>query len=71
MTRQPSKRALALERLKYAGYHGDTAALVRLYVQNRISYPVAQEAYRRGQNAKIFGVKCTCSACTQAKEIEK
>jgi hypothetical protein len=56
-------RKIALENIKYAGYHQDPATLIRLYTENRISFLVAQDAYREGYRFKQAGMKCTCSVC--------
>lgn len=42
------KRADALRAIEGAGASGDQAAFMRIYVEHRISYPVAIEAYRKG-----------------------
>ena len=33
-------RKQAIAQIKYAGYHGDTARGMRVYIENRISYQV-------------------------------
>ena len=45
------KRIEAIAAIKAAGIVGDEAALLRLYMENRVSYTVALAAYREG--AKI------------------
>lgn len=57
------KRAHAIDYLRIAGYHADRAAFTRLYVENRVSYSAATEAYRAGQKARDAGVRCTCRDC--------
>lgn len=57
------KRADALLRLEYAGYHNDTKTLVRLYIENRISYPTAQAAFKKGSTRRANGLKCHCREC--------
>jgi len=42
------KRADAIKAIKAAGAIGDQESFLRLYTENRISYPVAIEAYREG-----------------------
>lgn len=59
------KRKDALALIKYAGYHGDTAKGMRLYVENRISYQAYIETFRAGARAKKNGMLCTCSQCQQ------
>jgi hypothetical protein len=53
-----------LSYMRIAGYHSDTAAYTRLYVENRISRAIAQEAWLSGVNAEKSGMKCTCLDCT-------
>lgn len=57
------KRADAVHHLRYAGYHNDSASWTRLYIENRIGYAKAKEAWREGQQMKTNGVPCTCSEC--------
>lgn len=57
------KRADALTHIRIAGFHGDKKAFTRLYVENRVSYPAAQEAYRQGIRQKEAGVRCDCFEC--------
>ena len=54
----------AINQIRYAGYHQDQAQLVRLYVENHISYLTAKQAYFEGYIARKNGVKCTCHMCT-------
>lgn len=61
------KRADALAYMRIAGYHSDTADFTRLYVENRVSRPVANEAYRTGTKQKLAGVPCHCHKCSGAK----
>lgn len=58
-----NKRDNALARIKFCGYHQSTDWL-KYYIENRISYQAAQEAYRAGYQAKVAGVKCNCQECT-------
>jgi hypothetical protein len=58
-------RKMALEHIKYAGYHQDNSAFTRLLIENRVSYESAREAYRQGYRLKESGVKCTCRECSQ------
>jgi hypothetical protein len=57
------KRKDALVVLKVAGYHNDTATFARTYVEHRISFAKANEAWRIGQMAKANGVRCVCHDC--------
>jgi hypothetical protein len=63
------KRKDALIYIKVAGYHGDNAALTRLYIENRISLKSAYEAYEKGIRAKQAGISCSCISCR--KEYQK
>jgi len=56
-------RKLVIAHIVYAGYHNDTGSMIQLYAENRISYPVAQEAFRKGQSLRKSGMKCTCAEC--------
>lgn len=60
-----SKRSMALGWIRIAGYHADDKAMVRLYVENRISYQVAIAEFRRGAEMKRAGVPCFCSQCAK------
>lgn len=57
------KRSTILALIRNAGYHNDSKELVRLYIENRVSYKVAQDEFRKGIRAKENGVPCTCSMC--------
>lgn len=59
-------RAQALEYLRLAGYHDDKAEFTRLYVENRIAYPKALEAFRAGARQRAAGVPCSCRTCKEA-----
>lgn len=61
--KRPSKRALTLAAMRVAGYHEDTAEFTRLYIENRISYQVAQEEYEKGRRMRKSGVPCNCRVC--------
>ena len=61
-----TKREQILVNLRVAGYHGDSFTFVRLYVENRISRPVADAAYRAGAAQKAGGMRCSCYACGKA-----
>jgi len=62
------KRSDALSALRLAGYHNDSRAFTRTYVENRISYRVAQQEWRLGVSAKLAGVRCTCFECKEEKK---
>ncbi len=61
--KRPSKRTMALARMKYAGYHSDSRAFTVLLIESRINYQTANQAFWDGANARLAGVKCNCSAC--------
>lgn len=61
------KREHALAYLRIAGYHGDRAAFVRLYVENKISRAKAEEAFRLGQTMRADGARCDCHECKMAR----
>ena len=54
--KQPSKRELAIARLRIAGYDDDRKTWMRTYVENRIGYAVAQEAWQQGVALRQAGV---------------
>jgi len=54
-----------IAQIKYAGYHDDMKAAMRLYGENHISYRTFMKAFNDGKDAKIKGVKCTCSDCNR------
>lgn len=60
-------RKQALASCKYAGYHNDSGAFTRIFIENRISRDKALEAWRQGVNAKTNGVKCSCKDCQEEK----
>ncbi len=60
------KRKEAIALIKVAGYHNDSAAGTRLYIENRVSYQSYKDAYRLGQQSKAAGVRCTCQECQVA-----
>lgn len=62
------KRADALAHLRIAGYHNDSRAFVRLYVENRISRKAADEAYRTGKRQRAGGMPCHCHECKKPED---
>lgn len=62
-------RAILVAHIRTAGYHHDRAAFARLYSENRISRPAADEAYRSGVQARAVGVVCTCAACADRWKV--
>jgi len=57
------KRADALIHIRVAGYHSDSRAFTRLYVENRVSRSAADAEWHRGAAMKAAGVPCTCRDC--------
>jgi hypothetical protein len=57
------KRKTVLEHMKIAGYHADTRAFTRLFVENRINRVTADAAYFLGADMRKRGVKCNCLDC--------
>ena len=53
----------ALIALRIAGYHNDSKAFSRLYVENRISLLAAKQAWDEGRRQQHAGMPCTCDAC--------
>ncbi len=61
-------RQSLINRIMFAGYHDDTAAGTRLYIEGRISYPKYAAAFREGRRQAGAGVSCNCPECRKAKE---
>jgi hypothetical protein len=59
-------RKLALEHIRSAGYHNDSAAFWRLWVENRVSKDAADKAWQIGQDQKRNGMRCSCFHCKNA-----
>ena len=57
------KREHLLAHLRVAGYHEDRAAFTRLYIENRVSKKVADDAFNVGRTMRRNGVGCGCSDC--------
>lgn len=57
------KRALALDLIRYAGYHDDRAAFTRLYINSSVAYGPAKDAYAQGRAARVRGLRCECPEC--------
>ena len=57
------KREQAIDLLRFAGYHGDRTSFTRLYIENRVSYAAAKQAYSQGEAAKSRGLGCGCNDC--------
>ena len=65
------KRSDALAHLRIAGYHGDHKAFMRLYVENRVAYPIAQRAFADGAAMYRNGVKCSCMGCEETERTRR
>lgn len=61
------KRKDAINHIRIAGYHQDSASFVRLYVENRVSRQVANEAYANGVKQREAGIKCNCYECKRGE----
>lgn len=61
--KKPSKRQVALAKLRKAGYHEDRALFTQVYVEERVSLKVAKEQYQAGRRLKAAGVPCGCYKC--------
>lgn len=57
-------RSAALLLARSAGYHRDTMALVRLFVESRVRQQVLREEYAAGERAYWQGVPCSCWRCS-------
>ena len=55
----------ALAYMRIAGYHNDKPAFTRLLIEHRISRESANEAWRKGLDAKTVGMKCNCYRCSK------
>lgn len=54
----------AIESMRYAAYHDDRKAWTRLYIENRVSFLRANEAWKSGVAAKERGIPCRCPDCS-------
>jgi hypothetical protein len=61
-----SKREIALSLCRIAGYHNDSKAFARVFIENRLSMKVAQNAFAEGANQRKSGMKCSCRECREA-----
>jgi hypothetical protein len=61
------KRKDVLASIRVAGYHADQRSFLRLYVENRVSFQAASEAYHEGARLKKAGMRCTCLECKEGK----
>ena len=59
------KRKDALAYMTIAGYHNDHKSFIRLLCENRVSHESANEAWRKGLDAKASGMKCGCYTCSK------
>lgn len=57
------KRKHALEWMRVAGYHGDSAAFTRLLIENRVSKAAADAEWSAGRRAREAGMPCSCTDC--------
>lgn len=61
------KRKHLITALRVAGCHQDRQTWMRVYVENRISLQVANEAWRSGVKAKENGMRCDCCRCQKER----
>jgi len=61
------KRSDLIAKVRFLGYHEDTRAATRFFVENRISYAAFNKAFNEGRQSKILGAKCTCWECKNKK----
>lgn len=64
--RRPTKRQAALNAMRFAGYHADGAAYVRLLIESRVARPAADATYTSGRRARDAGMRCGCLDCAAA-----
>ncbi len=65
------KRKDALNAIRFAGYHNDTASFTTLYIENRVSVAAARNAFAQGAQAKAKGVGCGCAECKNATKEQR
>jgi hypothetical protein len=65
-TKRPSKRAIGLALIRFAGYHGKPYQLIA--IEHRISYEVARKEHAKGRQAKENGLACNCEDCKGNKK---
>lgn len=58
-----SKRQIAIQLAKVAGYHDDKKTFTRLSIEARVSRPALYEAWTIGKAARAGGMKCHCHEC--------
>lgn len=58
-----TKRELVFQKIKVAGYHGDSRTATRLLIENPISRQRYNDAWLAGVEAKRAGQKCNCYQC--------
>lgn len=59
------KRALALSKMRTAGYHDDNRGFTRLLITTRVSHAVAQQQWTIGRQLRAAGVRCDCHECRE------
>ena len=62
-------RQILIDSIGFCGYHEDKKRYTRLIIENRISLPIAQEAYRQGIAKKRAGWKCECFECKKLSNL--
>lgn len=62
-----TKRQQALGAMRFAGYHDDAAAAMRLRVSARVSVEALNSAWTEGRLARERGIGCGCSECAESR----
>jgi hypothetical protein len=62
------KRVDVIRAVRFAGYHKDQRAAIRLRVEKRIGFAAWREAYSDGARARASGIACGCSDCATSAE---
>jgi len=60
-----TKRQIAIQCAKVAGYHEDSSTFTRLIIESRVGRPLMNEAFLIGRKARAAGVKCGCYDCNK------
>jgi hypothetical protein len=65
-----NKREAMLDRVRYAGYHGDMTKATGLLIDGAGIFSTAawRVAYRQGQDRKADGMRCNCPECSPKSE---
>lgn len=58
-----TKREVAIQNAKIAGYHGDKRWFTRLIIESRVNRQIMNDAWTVGTKLKTAGVPCACYEC--------